>query len=107
MCKPPADPAADVVPVVASNEAAADAEAKGVASGDVTVTVAGLPPSPQAAQALVEVIIGMLGTGVSVHPQCRVVMVVVMVVRPFSHTSQTSIQTAMTESSDSALRQQR
>ena len=87
-------PAAGANPVAASKEATLEAEAIALVSGYVIVTVAREPSSPQMAQALVEVVIGMVGTGVCVHPQCSVVMVVVMVTRPCSHTSQTSIHTA-------------
>jgi hypothetical protein len=91
------------IPVAAANEAAAPAEAIALVSGHVIVTVAGMPPSPQTAQALVEMVIGMVGTGVSVHPQCRLVMIVVIVVRPCSHTSHTSTHTATGESLDANL----
>jgi hypothetical protein len=87
-------PATGANPGAANSEATLEAEAIALVSGHVTVTVAREPSPPQMAQALTEVVIGMVGTGVSVHPQCRVVMVVVMVTRPCSHTSQTSIQTA-------------
>jgi hypothetical protein len=98
------DPAIGIIPVVAGNEAAADAEAMALRSGQVTVIVAGVPPSPQTAQGLVEVVIRTVGAGVSVHPQCRVVIVVVIVVQPCSHTSQTSTQTARSELLSSGLR---
>lgn len=73
----------------------------------MTITVAGVPLSPQTAQALVEVVMGMVGVGMSVHPQWRVVMVVVIVLRPCSHTSQTSTHTATSELLDSGSRHRR
>ena len=94
-------PVAGANPVAASKEAALEADAIALVSGYVIATVAREPSSPQMAQALVEVVIGMVGTGVCVHPQCSVVMVVVMVTRPCSHTSQTSIHTAMINPLDS------
>ena len=78
----PGDPMVDVVPVAAVSEAAAETEAKALVSGYLTIMVAGVPPSPQTSQALAEVVIGMVGTGMSVHPQCCVVMVIVIVVTP-------------------------
>ena len=98
---PGMDPAVGAVPVAAGNEAATEAEAIALLSGQVTVMVAGLPPSPQTAQALEVVVIGMVGAGLSVHSQCKVVIAVVIVVMPCSQTSQTSTQTATTERLDS------
>lgn len=97
------DPAVGIFLVVADNEAATIAEAMALISGHVTVIVVGVPLSPQIAQALVEVVIGTVGAGASVHPQCRVVIVVVIVVRPCSHASQTSIQTATGDLLNSSL----
>jgi hypothetical protein len=86
-------PTAGANPVAAS-KATLEAAAIALVSGYVTVTVAREPSSPQMAQVLVEIVIGIVGTGACVHPQCSVVMVVVMVTRPCSHTSQISTHTA-------------
>jgi hypothetical protein len=87
-----------VVVVAAATAAAGKIAAEGTAialvSGQVIAIVVAAPPSPQIAQVLMVVVIRMVGAGVSVHPQWRLVMVVVIVVRPCSHTSQTSIQVA-------------
>jgi hypothetical protein len=97
-------PAAGANLVAASNETTLEADAIALVSGYVTVTVAREPSSPQMAQAFVEVVIGIVGTGVCVHPQWSVVMVVVMVTRPCSHTSQTSIHTATINTLDSEFK---